>query len=100
MMTQDETNKLMGEAAAELQSVRNKLHCLTTKAERYIKVLEQASSCLKDSIGDSRFHDISAPNANDWPVMDQIDDLCREINEARTRRHKLTERMREWGVID
>ena len=99
-MTQDETNKLMGDAAAELRDVRAKLNCLTTKAEKYIKILDQASDTIKDSINNKDLSDAIAPTADKWFSVEQIETLCREIDEARTRRHKLAERMRKWGVID
>ena len=98
-MTQDETNKLMGEAAAELRDVRAKINCLTTKAEKYIRILAQASATIQNSIS-TELSDAIAPTEDKWFSVEQIETLCREIDEAKTRRHKLTERMRHWGVVD
>lgn len=99
-MTKDEAKRLMGEAAAELRDVRLKINCLTTKAERYLRVLGQASSVIGDSIGKESAGDDVLPEASEWPSIEEIEALCSELDAARTRRHALTERMREWGVID
>ena len=97
-MTKDEANKLLGDAAAELAGVKKNLHCLETKAEGYIRVLTQASEAIKGSLGGSE--DAGVPDAMIWPSVDHMETLCNDINEAKTRRHQLTMRLREWGVID
>ena len=92
-------NRLMGDAAAALRDVRSELNCLTTKAEGYLRTLAQASSIIRDSIGTGDSTEAVLPPNREWPSVGQIDTLCDQINEARTRQHNLTQRMREWGVI-
>lgn len=98
-MTQDETNKIMGAAAAELASVRRHLGCLEAKAEAMVAILNQGVAVLRDGLG-SGDGEVELPSASAWPSLGQVEKLRDELNEARTRRHKLTERLREWGVIE
>ena len=97
-MTEDEQNRLMGDAAAELARVRKNLTCLQAKADSYLKMLTEASATIRDSLGDG--DGTGLPSSAAWPTIEQMDALCCEINEARTRRHQLATRLREWGVIE
>lgn len=97
-MTQDETNKIMGDTAAELVDVRRRLGCLGAKAEGMIASLTQGVAVLRDGLGTGD-GEVELPSANGWPSLGQVEKLRDDLNETRTRRHKLTERLREWGVI-
>ena len=99
-MTNDETHKLMGEAAAELANTRKKIACLETKAEGYIRTLTKASSALRGSLGDRLHEDATIPDAREWPTTDQIEELCNDLDETATRNGDLVKRMREWGIMD
>ena len=94
-MTEDEQTQLMGSVAAELAAVRRELACLQAKADNYLRVLARASATIQNGFDDNGLPDPAA-----WPSIEQLDGLCCEINEARSRRHQLTTRLREWGVIE
>ena len=93
-MTKMEETHCMGEAAAELSAVRKSIGCLETKAERYRRVLSQASRALHDD------NDDGFPEESEWPSLSDMERLRDDLSAARTKRHKLTNRLREWGVID
>lgn len=93
-MTRTEQTNLMGDAAAELAAVRRLIGCLETKAEAYRRIITQASQALGDGA------DEGFPDASQWPSIADLEKLRDELNEAQTRRHQLTTRMREWGVIE
>ena len=94
-MTQGEENRLMGDVAAELVSVRRKIGCLETKAEQYRNVLAQASRALSGDGDDAVFPDVSR-----WPTVSELEQVRDALNDARTRRWKLMTRLKEWGVVD
>ena len=89
-MTDEETARCMGTVAAELAAVRRRIGCLETKIETCQRVLAQAGRALGSDEG---FPDT-------LPSVADLEQLRSEMNEARTRRHKLTTRMRDWGVIE
>ena len=93
-MTQGEETQLMGEVSAELASVRRRVGCLETKLEQYRSLLSQASRALSGD-GDEVF-----PEASTWPTVEELEQVRASLSEARTRRWKLTTRMKEWGVIE
>ena len=93
-MTLGEENRIMGDAAAELATVRKQIGCLETKTEAYQRVLSQASRALRDN-GDDGF-----PADSDWPSLSELSELRDELNAARTRGWQLKKRLQEWGVID
>ena len=94
-MTQGEERRLMGDVAAELVEVRRKIGCLETKVEQYRSLLSQASRALSSSDDDEIF-----PEASRWPTVEELEQARMALSEARTRRWKLTTRMKSWGVIE
>lgn len=98
-MTEEEQNKMMGATVAQLAEVRAEVERLRGEADGYLKVLARASAKIREGISND-LSDDTLPDPKAWPTVEQIDVHCRAISAARTRQHKLTIRLREWGVID
>lgn len=100
-MTEDEANRIKGEAVSRLEELRSGRACLMTKAERVRAELGKASAVLRPIVPHHRVDtDLSDSHPEDWPSCQDIKSLREDFAEVEKEIRTLEGRLHEWGALN
>lgn len=108
-MTDEDRNELIGSTMLERESLKRKLACLKTKADRMTKAVTDGLNLIQAKatghMANGRLHVADRPHSNmikgvDWPSAEQVGELVTERTEAEERLAEIESRLHDMGIRD
>ena len=101
-MTNEEAGRIKLEVVEELAELRVKLTCLKTKAERLRNQLLGGLGILEPVVPNGLAGSLRQMRADtqNWPGYEDLTALVEEYGRTQERVDDLTERCRQWNILD